>query len=678
MRISLKRIALRACVLLVVVLGLPKRCRSQPPGDFDVYGGISAVRCAKGPAPHFYTEKIGDRWWLCDPAGNGFFMKGLVGVATINPQQANVDTPAGACYGVGQPAPCCTGVGTGPTCGGKYYTGVNNPYIISSAQGPKSFIFNWVIEQINRMKLWGFNMVADASYAMVRPTTVDSRWNTSDYTIPEQFRMPFDLQKATTLYAFTNQAGCNLSSPIKDMLAGLTAANKSLVYYDFGDYFDPNYATCVSGQANPANDAALKAATQNPHNDYLVYITLDEGDQTGGFNSAGPDFPTVTQNGVPNNAHFSSHAGWITLNTSPSQDSNPKWRVATYSDHEVYSKVKLADMLASEYFCAGAGTPAACCAARGSGACSVDPASPSYIGRVGMEKATAALNAAWGSRYTTLSTSDPNCTTNLAACLQGGTYATWGTGTGLLDENGSCPAASGGACWVGNNITLAGESAAMQSDLNAYLYAFSVQYYRTLTGAFRTYEPGVLLQMTVGGWGAPPRKEVLQAAGQYLDIVQESFAPVFVPCPTCTDIQQRIDFAVRHLGDVPMMMWEGAHANPDSSVSQNAAIDIAPTQEGRGAAYQQIVTNLLNARDSNGTYHVIGFYWWDEFDMNGEGLNWGLVSLYDNPYDGCSATVGGCGLDQWGYSTGGEAGNYGDMLTDVTKANNDVLANMPP
>lgn len=38
----------------------------------DQYGGITAIRCTGGAKPHFYPEQIGNRWWICDPAGNGF------------------------------------------------------------------------------------------------------------------------------------------------------------------------------------------------------------------------------------------------------------------------------------------------------------------------------------------------------------------------------------------------------------------------------------------------------------------------------------------------------------------------------------------------------------------------------------------------------------------------------
>jgi hypothetical protein len=183
--------------------------------------------------------------------------------------------------------------------------------------------------------------------------------------------------------------------------------------------------------------------------------------------------------------------------------------------------------------------------------------------------------------------------------------------------------------------------------------------------------------MIVGSWGAPPRKDVLQSAAKYLDLPQMGVPPY---CPTCTDLQQRIDFTAQYLGDKPWIMWEGSYANPDSSESQHSLNDnIATTQGGRGTAYQQMLSQIVNAKDSTtGTYHIVGFYWWDMFDMNSEGLNWGLLSVNDNPYDGCSATIAGCGLDQWGYRTGGERANYGDFISAVKNANWNLVQELTP
>jgi hypothetical protein len=481
--------------------------------------------------------------------------------------------------------------------------------------------------------------------------------------------------------------------------------------YNFADYFDPHYASCINGQANPQNDSILQNAYSGQHNDYFLYITTDEGGNVGAV-APGPDFATIGDDGVKGDGPSAGgHVGWVTLATAPTQAANSTWNVSSYPDQEVYSKVKFADLAATEYSaqdCTGPGTPFAACTGTGIAASgSVDPScmgSPlasycmgdKYIGSGEVGYATSRLNVAWNSTYTTLSTSDSNCTSNLAECLIGNgactasstpytwctgagtgnavTYASWGTGTGLLDENGLCPARGG--CWMGDDIMLTGETTAMQADMSAYLTAYASQYFSASTKAFHTYEAGIPLQMIVGGWGSPPRREILKAA-TVLDLPQLT-VPEY--CANCADMQNRIDFVEQYLGNKPWITWDGFFANPDSSESKHVVTDnIATTQPARGGVYQQTISTLLNAKDSaTGTYHVVGFYWWDMFDMDSEGLNWGLLSVNDNPYDGCSATISGCGLDHWGYPTGGEMANYGDVLDYVINANNSVFTNMAP
>jgi hypothetical protein len=470
----------------------PTPTSTPTPVGLDQYGGVTNVACPNGAQPHFYTEKIGDRWWLCDPAGNGFFMKGVTNVApNVDVEQQNLDVPAGACYGAGQPAPCCTGVGTGSTCSGKYWNNIApNPYV-TDPTNPSMWTFNWVMEQINRLRTWGFNTLSDDSYALLTPSTTSSNWNTPDHTIPAPFRMPFAFIKNTTHYAFSNEAGCGLpTSPIKDMENGLTPGNQSLTgYYDMGDYFDPHYAACINGQANPANDSILQNATQGPHNDYLLYITIDEGGQVGGV-LQGPAFPTIGGDTPSNPVHAAPHPGWDTLVTAPTQSANSRWNVSSYADNEVYSKVKFADFMVTRYAapdCTGPGTPFAACTGRGTAANgSVDSSctgsslpsycmGDTYVGASEMALAANRLNAGWSSSYSTLATSDSSCASNLAQCLIGnrpctgpGTpyswctgsaagnataYASWGTGTGLLDENGR-HSWLGDACTLGANTSI--------------------------------------------------------------------------------------------------------------------------------------------------------------------------------------------------------------------------------
>ncbi len=556
----------------------------------DQYGGTTSVQCPSGAAPHFYTEKIGSRWWICDPAGNGFFLKGVYNVI---PNGNNAQT-----------------------------TFIEDKY----AAGPLSnWEANWALEQVHRLQAWGFNTVADYSIAELTPAETDPAWGTGDNSIP--VKMPFSVAEEISHGAFQNINGCGISSPIKDILNGVGSVYTGY-RYNFGDYFDPHFGTCVANIL--ANDTwGLQQAVKSHYNNYLLYITIDESDQTGMLDQ-GPDFSSISDTGqVGSGPNPSAHAAWITLVSAPTQTSNSSQGV-TYSNTTVYTKQALETWLATRY-----------------------------------SNNIAALDSAWDSNYSTF----------------GASGAGWGIGSGILDENGTCPsAASGQTCWVGNVYTLAGETSAMQSDMNAFYVYYLDQYFSVLTAQFHSAAPGVLLQMQLGGWGAPPRKEVLTEAAKYLTLPIIGNVPSW-PCSNCTDLQARIDFTAQYLGDLPWVNWEGFWAQPDSAESIYAASNPGAfsTQADRGASYQAMVAAFADASDTpTGTYHVVGFDWWAMYDANSQESNWGLLTPHDNPYDGRSSTISGDGNDHWGYPTGGETGNYGDFMDDVTAANIGVFSLMIP
>ena len=84
--------------------------------------------------------------------------------------------------------------------------------------------------------------------------------------------------------------------------------------------------------------------------------------------------------------------------------------------------------------------------------------------------------------------------------------------------------------------------------------------------------------------------------------------------------------------------------------------------------YMSAVKDLLNKKTSRGLYPFAGLKHWEVLDNWGEGVNWGLISFYDNAYNGKDAVISR-GTDQWGFPSGGEERNYGDYVTPVTQAN---------
>jgi hypothetical protein len=554
----------------------------------DQYGGTTSVQCSNGPAAHFYTEKVGDRWWLCDPAGNGFFMKG---VAAVN---YNMDAEQLA---------------------------LNETKYVLGPTG--NWTLNWDLQMLHRLLAWGFNTIADDSYLGLMPFSTDVQWG-GDYTIP--VKLPYTTGINMSRYVFMDSNGCGAASTTKDMINGVGAAYTGW-RYNYGDYFDPSFSSCV-GNIIQANGGIHSFVTA-PHNDYYLYFTIDESDQTGGLFGPGPDFPTLPS------VSLSGNAAWITLVTAPTQTSNSTWGVS-YSNTTVYTKQEFSNFMTARY-----------------------------------SNSIAALNAAWGSKYTSF-----------------GSAGGWGVGSGLLDENGLCPARGTSACWLGDAVTLAGETAAMQADMSAFYTHYLDRYLGVLKTQYQnaTYGiPGVMLEMGLGGFSTPPRREVLTEAAKYLDL---TLMPGIPPPPwacasaaggVCTDSQQRIDFVAQYLGDRPWINWEGINANPDSAESAYPSSSPYTTQAQRGAGYQGMVSESVNAKATpTSSYPVVGYYWWGAFDQDGEKLNWGLLTPHDNPYDGKSATIVGAGSDQWGYPTGGETENYGDFIDDVTSANEGALPSMAP
>jgi len=308
------------------------------------------------------------------------------------------------------------------------------------------------------------------------------------------------------------------------------------------------------------------------------------------------------------------HLGYVALITAPTQE-KAKESGAKYTDVRVYTKLRLGDFLRDKY------------------------------------KSIEALNTTWQANYTTF-----------------GSDGGWPNGKGLLDENGRSS-----HNWLGNgNPELSPTSGAnpnMVRDLDDFLYLIARQYFTTEREAVRAIAPHALFfgPTTVGGWWAPARAPIYRAAGESLDAMGVS-----------TDgSQEQLDFIVRAAGDLPLLIWEGVVANADSGQWRHAkykeqASSQVDTQAERAARYRRDVEWLFKARTADGTHPFIGHLLWAWTDSVPEEMNWGLVSLMDNAYDGHEAGKS-LGTDAWGYRTGGEEHNYGDFIGPVRAVNFSVM-----
>jgi hypothetical protein len=494
---------------------------------------------------------------------------------------------------------------------------VNAKYAAGFTTNPT---LNWALQSVRRMQSWGFNTIAEDAVAWTLPVAVHSDWPTVDNTIP--VKMPFVAIASPSWYSYTN-ANNWASGPVKDLIAGV----KSTVYTGYrshsADFWDPNFAQWF--QNSLINDYWVHQAYSGPNKDYLISITVDDTDFLQGF-GAGHDFPT-TNNGAISLGYDQPHLGWIILVTAPTQSSSAYFGL-TYTNQTVYAKQELSNWLSARY-----------------------------------SGSIASLNTAWGSQYSSFGSS-------------GG----WGVGTGLLDEDGTCPAKIS-ICWVpADALGLSGATAPMQKDLDDFLLHHAQKYFSTIKSSLQAQAPGVLYNgpTVLGTYGTPPRRQILQAAGAYVDLLPLASVPPI--CSNCTDVQQRVDFVAQYGGDKPWLNWEGYQAKADSYMSPYASVsDQLQTQQARGQLYQQRMQQFLNTQDTTtGTYHLVGLKWWELYDNRGENANWGLLTRRDNAYDGAAATTA-AGADSWGYATGClptsgcEKSSYGDFLDLLLNANLSTL-----
>jgi len=463
----------------------------------------------------------------------------------------------------------------------------------------------WGPQQNRRLKSWGFNTVTEYSSGYVEPWQTHASWP-GDHTQPVKVpAIPFPIQASS--YARRNLFGYiagGVNASIKNLYNTLSGDAAYLAAGGYiGQFPDVYDAKFATYIAGRlTNDFATYAASP-----YLLGLSFDDGDYVTGF-GAGHDF-------VPAQSAYHPHLGYVVACTSPTQVSDtPEGTSVTFTDQVVYSKNAWRDFLIARY------------------------------GTIG------ALNTAWGtsSFYTTFNST-----------------GTWGTGTGLLDEDGR-------HSWMGTSFSaLTGANATTKVDLDDFLYAIAAKYFTTYRAAIDLAYPGVLSlgPTTVGAWNAPARRQVCQAAGESLQVLRIS-----------TDYSQgQADFVAQYAGDIPTMTWMGAVANPDSNLwryANGTQADQFSTQAARGAFYaSNVSTCLARTVSATGSKPFIGWQWWQYLDNWAEKSNWGIVTLGDNAYDGVEAMIA-TGTDAWGFGYGGEEINCGNVLGQMIAANAAVEAEL--
>jgi hypothetical protein len=471
-----------------------------------------------------------------------------------------------------------------------------------------------------RLKSWGFNALS--IYWL--PEMVPISW---DGGSPNPQKMPLVHFFGFVEKASRNRYGVgphpiklinngNCTNPPPPHLSCNHALNPFGAYWDV---YDPAFAayansfakTTSQNQGSYPADFPTSWATEKQ---WVIGFVPDDSDNLTGLSGPGPEY-----RGRDGTIH--PHPGHVVATAPPVQTNNtdlssvgctPSGSCDPYSDTTVYSKLAWRDYLIGKY-----GT-------------------------------IAALNATWGSDYTTFDV-------DLG-------YPRASTGSkGLLDEDGSGP-------WIGSDVySQAGANANVKIDLDAFLQLYAEQYYSTVAAAIRAANPGMLVfsNAPMNSHAGMTRRPVLRAAGKYLDVIEVQHDP------TRAVVAQE---TFKETGR-PMVTWTGFSANADSPyVGQSPIADYLDfsTQSARGTAYATEMTSKTQLQAYDGSYPYMGTNYWDWLDLGSENTNWGLVTLLDNAYDGNEAIMAP-GVDPWGYPTGGELGNYGNFLTNVQTSNFNVL-----
>jgi hypothetical protein len=628
----------------------------------DQYGGRTDQHCAQASG-WFHLEKLSSHWRFCDPLGNAFFLASVFNVTPLqqtDSQGNNYAAVAAKKYG-----------DTGPA---------------------------WAEATAERLRSWGFNAVGEYSSSYVLAVATDASYPVDGHglhSIPT--KLPFLMLVRPGYYSMANPAIYMsnysnqqlLTEAVKNMLYGISPYYGGYVPYDGeADYYDTNIYSWL--QKDLSGEMIWSQIKNSPYANYLVGINTEDGDDTYGL-GAGDAFATTPA------GHNNTHLVWLIATASPVQTANSQYR-QVYADTTVYTKKAWRDYLAAKY-----GTIGALDAAWGSNYTTFDSSGAAVTGelvgtgdgsRVSFSHTLAHLapskysvqvmvngvavggDTGNGTIYGAQVTGTINYGTGALAVsftvapglgsavtvnyVQNG----WGIGSGLLDEDGR-PADQ---AWLGSDyVYLANANGKVKADMDGFLGQVAGEYFSHCRAQINSVFPNVLYlgPTTLGTWSIPSRAGVLAAAGQYLDAMMVGGEARLT--------QPMMDYVAANFGDKPYFTGVYMTANADSALTgySDASVGGFGTQAARGQAYYDLVTGIQGEATTAGSYPFVGTVWWQYIDSWPEKLNWGLVTNLDNAYDGNEAMMSSvvCSAPLTNYACGGEAKNYGDVLTSVKQAN---------
>ncbi|MHB2029611.1 MAG: hypothetical protein ACYCPT_12460, partial [Acidimicrobiales bacterium] len=484
----------------------------------------------------------------------------------------------------------------------------------------------WAEAQNNRLKSWGFNAAGMYSSAYMNPPN----YPTSGLPLEVVFQESGHATRDDGTYYHCKSINYNYGS----MVCGSSFYNPGGGNADVFDTSCDNgggYAGAVKTDVASTTTGFPCPNCGFPAVANMEFITTEEADNLYGLD----------------NQYTHEDFGYDIAAHDPAVPTSPSGY--NYPNATLDAKIALRDWLAHTYGCAnpvggGIGTPIPV-------GDDIYPSS-AYCGSTNATDALSALNTAWGTSYTTWSTSDSRG----EAGIKAGTYSAYGKGTGMLDENGSHVASAAAQASCGTIMVLESWTATPQieTDLHNFVAYFAQTYAQKLSAAWA--------QSAV-----QPHPPIFDPIYDGPDYVYKAVAPYFdgiwvnpvagTTTPNVADLQRIIaDASVTGGKSEPIVIGDYGNAQPDSPFSAYPAEGDpqSPTQGARGTAMVSWWTNALHQQDANRKYVVVGLEHWGLYDQANENANLGLVTTdHDNPYDG-SADI-----------ANGEARNYGDVITPI-------------
>ncbi len=452
----------------------------------------------------------------------------------------------------------------------------------------------WFTRTLKRIQSWGFNVIGDYAHLAFWPVG-----NGAGGPTGAAVKMPFILMLRPAVQASIHPDRCGYKQPIKDIIKGVPSRYGIWDGTPMPDPFDPMWPACVNADLKEVRSNFTGGEFKNIP--WIVGLTTEDADYLWALKGTGDN---------PVRPKTYPHMGFLIAVADFS-----------YSDHidpKLHAKYAWSAYLQKKY------------------------------------TNIAALNAAWGSDYTSF-----------------GDDGGYGEGTGVLDEDGRHKA------WLGDDpYMLKGAKPEVKADLDAMLYQYAYQAESVEVQAIRAYDKNHLIFGPnaldgPGGFGARP--QVLAAmADAGVDVLYLTYESVYPQ-------NVKVAAAAYQKTGKPVLLWYGLSANQDSYWHPQPSGTGADyrTQEKRGQVYADDQQYIFNAQAEDGSYPIVGVNIWGLTDDNrNEHTNWGLISNRDNPYDGKCAVRATAYKDPFGARCGGETADYGDFLSAVTAANAAIVQQM--